>query len=217
MRADRTSSWSRDRPCRRRRSLPRPACRRARRRKRPPVAGPAARRHRGRRGDRARGGLRAHRAPEALYDLRHGGRPGQDLEPQRAFHRRRDDGAQPGRVGQHAPLPHTPVTLGALAGRQVGARYAPKRLLPAHAEHEALGAHWREAGGWMRPACYPRKGEAAAQAVQREAANVRAGVGIFDASPLGKIDDRPGRGEVPRPLLRQQRGQTGVSVVSATA
>ena len=84
--------------------------------------------------------------------------------------------------------PYTPVTLGALAGRQSGPRYAPKRLLPAHAEHEALGAHWWEAGGWMRPACYPRKGESPAQAVQREAAAVRAGVGVFDASPLGKIE-----------------------------
>jgi sarcosine oxidase subunit alpha len=84
--------------------------------------------------------------------------------------------------------PYTPVTLGALAGRQLGARYAPRRLLPAHAEHAALGAHWWEAGGWMRPACYPRKGETPAQAVQREAAAVRAGVGVFDASPLGKIE-----------------------------
>jgi sarcosine oxidase subunit alpha len=84
--------------------------------------------------------------------------------------------------------PYTPVTLGAVAGRQLGAHYAPRRLLPAHAEHAALGAHWWEAGGWMRPACYPRKGETPAQAVQREAAAVRAGVGVFDASPLGKIE-----------------------------
>ena len=84
--------------------------------------------------------------------------------------------------------PFTPVTLGALAGRQTGERYAPRRLLPAHAEHEALHAHWWEAGGWMRPACYPRAGENPQQAVQREAAAVRAGVGIFDASPLGKIE-----------------------------
>jgi sarcosine oxidase, subunit alpha len=84
--------------------------------------------------------------------------------------------------------PFTPVTLGALAGRQTGERYAPRRLLPAHAEHEALHAHWWEAGGWMRPACYPRAGETPQQAVQREAAAVRARVGIFDASPLGKIE-----------------------------
>jgi sarcosine oxidase, subunit alpha len=84
--------------------------------------------------------------------------------------------------------PYTPVALGALAGRQLGPRLAPRRLLPAHAEHESLGAHWWEAGGWMRPACYPRKGESVQQAVQREASAVRAGVGLFDASPLGKIE-----------------------------
>lgn len=84
--------------------------------------------------------------------------------------------------------PYTPVTLGALAGRQTGPRYTPRRLLPANSEHEVLGAHWWEAGGWMRPACYPRKGESLHRAVQREAAAVRAGVGIFDASPLGKIE-----------------------------
>ncbi len=84
--------------------------------------------------------------------------------------------------------PYTPVTLGALAGRQIGERYAPRRLLPAHAGHEALGAAWWEAGGWMRPACYPRKGESAGDAVHREASAVRSGLGIFDASPLGKIE-----------------------------
>jgi sarcosine oxidase subunit alpha len=84
--------------------------------------------------------------------------------------------------------PYTPVTLGALAARQIGARYAPRRLLPAHAEHEIQGAHWWEAGGWMRPACYPRHGETPAQAITREALAVRKAVGIFDASPLGKIE-----------------------------
>ena len=40
----------------------------------------------------------------------------------------------------------------------------------------------------MRPACYPRKGESPGQAVLREASAVRSGVGLFDASPLGKIE-----------------------------
>jgi sarcosine oxidase subunit alpha len=84
--------------------------------------------------------------------------------------------------------PYTPVTLAALAGRARGGLFAPRRLLAAHAEHEALAAHWWEAGGWMRPACYPRSGEPVHRAVAREAAAVRAGVGIFDASPLGKIE-----------------------------
>ena len=84
--------------------------------------------------------------------------------------------------------PYTPVTLGALAARQTGARYTPRRLLPAHAEHEALGAHWWEAGGWTRPACYPRPGESLQDAIRREALAVRNSVGIYDASPLGKIE-----------------------------
>jgi len=84
--------------------------------------------------------------------------------------------------------PYSPVTLGALAGRQTGDRYAPRRLLPAHSEHEALGPHWWEAGGWMRPACYPQGQESLHGAIRREALAVRNAVGIFDASPLGKIE-----------------------------
>ena len=84
--------------------------------------------------------------------------------------------------------PYSPVTLGALAARQTGDRYLPRQLLPAHAEHQALGAHWWEAGGWMRPACYPQSGEAVHDAVRREALAVRNAVGIYDASPLGKIE-----------------------------
>lgn len=84
--------------------------------------------------------------------------------------------------------PYSPVTLGALAGRQIGEFYAPRRLLPAHAEHERLGAHFEEAGGWMRPACYPRAGETHAQAIVREVLAVRSHAGLFDASPLGKIE-----------------------------
>ncbi|MBM5811307.1 MAG: sarcosine oxidase subunit alpha family protein, partial [Gammaproteobacteria bacterium] len=84
--------------------------------------------------------------------------------------------------------PYTPVTLGALAGRQTGPRYAPRKLLPAHAEHEALGAHWWEAGGWLRPSCYPRAGETPAEAIRREALAVRGAAGIYDASPLGQLE-----------------------------
>ena len=98
-------------------------------------------------------------------------------------------GRNPGDLGTttYRP-PYSPVTLGALAGRQTGDRYLPRRLLPAHAGHEALGAHWWEAGGWMRPACYPRGAESAHDAVLREALAVRSAVGIYDASPLGKLE-----------------------------
>jgi sarcosine oxidase subunit alpha len=84
--------------------------------------------------------------------------------------------------------PYTPVALGAIAARQTGERYAPRRLMPAHDAHVTLGAHWWEAGGWMRPACYPRQGESLPEAVRREAIAVRTSAGIFDASPLGKIE-----------------------------
>ncbi len=84
--------------------------------------------------------------------------------------------------------PYSPVSLGALAANQTGQRYAPRRLLPAHAEHVALGAHWWEAGGWMRPASYPGTGETLHAAVRREALAVRNTVGICDSSSLGKIE-----------------------------
>lgn len=98
-------------------------------------------------------------------------------------------GRDPGEVGTttYRP-PYMPVTLGAIAGRAVGAHYAPRRLLPAHAEHARLNAHWQEAGGWMRPDAYPRAGESIQQAIRREAVAVRESVGLFDASPLGKIE-----------------------------
>jgi sarcosine oxidase subunit alpha len=84
--------------------------------------------------------------------------------------------------------PYTPVTLGAIAARQIGEHYAPRRYLPAHAEHEALGARFEEAGGWLRPSWYPRASETREETIWREVLAVRRGVGVFDASPLGKIE-----------------------------
>jgi sarcosine oxidase subunit alpha len=84
--------------------------------------------------------------------------------------------------------PYTPVTLGALAGRTVGDLYAPRRTLPAHDEHVRLGAAFQEAGGWMRPECYPRPGESKHAAIEREVRAVRSTAGLFDASSLGKIE-----------------------------
>lgn len=84
--------------------------------------------------------------------------------------------------------PYTPVTLGAIAARQIGEFYAPRRRLPAHDEHVRLGAAFEEAGGWMRPAYYPRDGESRQATIEREVRAVRAAAGLFDASPLGKIE-----------------------------
>ncbi len=84
--------------------------------------------------------------------------------------------------------PYKPVTLGALVGGRTEARYRPLKPLPARAWHHARGAVWEEFGGWERPAAYPQPGEDLRQAAEREAAQVRAGVGLFDGTPLGKIE-----------------------------
>jgi sarcosine oxidase subunit alpha len=47
---------------------------------------------------------------------------------------------------------------------------------------------FEEYGGWSRPAAYPRAQESLEQASHREALAVRRNVGIFDGSPLGKLE-----------------------------
>ncbi len=84
--------------------------------------------------------------------------------------------------------PYHPSTLGAYGGLNVRERYAPRQLMPAHSWHIANNAHMEDFGGWMRPACYPEKGETEAQAISREVLAVREKVGLFESSPLGKIE-----------------------------
>ncbi len=84
--------------------------------------------------------------------------------------------------------PYTPVTLGAFAGRETGARFAPIRRTPMHRWHEAAGAQWVTAGPWLRPRAYPGPGETLDGAIRREALAVRNSVGLVDVSTLGKID-----------------------------
>jgi sarcosine oxidase subunit alpha len=85
--------------------------------------------------------------------------------------------------------PYVPVTLGAIAGRRLGDLYAPRRYLPAHEAHVELGARFEDYG-WQRPDCYPLPGESAEQAIRREALAVRASAGVFDNSPIGKLEVR---------------------------
>ncbi len=84
--------------------------------------------------------------------------------------------------------PFAPVTLGLLVGRRVGALYRPLKRLPAAAWHQAQGALFEQFGAWVRPAAYPRAGETLELAAQREAGAVRRSAGLFDGSPLGKIE-----------------------------
>lgn len=84
--------------------------------------------------------------------------------------------------------PYTPVSLGALAGRAVGAHFRPERRTPMHDWHLAHGAEMIQAGPWLRPRVYRRGGESLDQAIAREARAVREAVGMVDVTTLGKID-----------------------------
>ncbi|MGH8266984.1 MAG: glycine cleavage T C-terminal barrel domain-containing protein, partial [Steroidobacteraceae bacterium] len=84
--------------------------------------------------------------------------------------------------------PFAPVTLGAIAGRRVGALYRPVKRLPAHAWHAAHGALFENFGDWCRPAAYPRSGETLEAAALREVRSVRNSAGLLDGSPLGKLE-----------------------------
>ncbi len=84
--------------------------------------------------------------------------------------------------------PYTPAAFGAFGGRMRGELFRPRRRLPAHDRHIEAGAVFEEYGGWLRPACYAHAGATPSEAVREEALAVRRGVGLFDASPLGKIE-----------------------------
>lgn len=84
--------------------------------------------------------------------------------------------------------PYTPVTLGALAGRDIGALADPARTTPMHDWHVRAGAAFEDVGQWKRPWYFPRPGESMHNAVNRECLAARNAVGILDATILGKID-----------------------------
>ena len=84
--------------------------------------------------------------------------------------------------------PFKPVTLNALAAGRNGERYKPLKRMPGQAWHAARGGLFEEFGGWLRPAAYPQPGEGLIEAAEREAMQVRTQVGLFEGSPLGKIE-----------------------------
>ena len=83
--------------------------------------------------------------------------------------------------------PYTPVTFGALAGEARGEIFQPLRRSPIHDWHASHGAYFEPVGLWRRPYCYSKGGENHAQSIEREINNVRSGVGLLDASTLGKL------------------------------
>ncbi|HET6566154.1 MAG TPA: sarcosine oxidase subunit alpha family protein [Xanthomonadales bacterium] len=86
--------------------------------------------------------------------------------------------------------PYMPVTLGALAAGHTGDGYAARRVLAAENTHRQLQAKFEDYGGWQRPDYYPLEGESAAAAIRREVLAVRNSVGVYDNSPIGKIEIR---------------------------
>ena len=83
---------------------------------------------------------------------------------------------------------YVPITFGTFAGVDRGDLFDPARHTSPHPHHVASGAPFEDVGQWKRPWYFPKPGEDIHQAVHREVLAVREGVGIMDASTLGKID-----------------------------
>ena len=87
-------------------------------------------------------------------------------------------------------MPYSPVSMGMIAGRDIGGLFDPVRTTRMDSWHRGAGATFEHVGQWMRAWYYPKDGEDMHQAVQREVKAARDHVGILDASTLGKIDVR---------------------------
>lgn len=93
-----------------------------------------------------------------------------------------------GEVGTTTYRPaYTPVSLGALAGTMREDCFDPSRYTAVHASHVARQAALEPVGQWLRPWYFPKPGEDLHAAVNRECLAARNGVGVMDASTLGKI------------------------------
>ncbi|MES2290315.1 MAG: sarcosine oxidase subunit alpha family protein [Pseudomonadota bacterium] len=115
------------------------------------------------------------------------GKAGQILGHAILAKRRAKDIAAVGTIA--ARPPHTPITIGALAGIHRGLHLKPTRLTPTHDWAVEQGASFVNAGLWKRAQWFTKAGDRdwLASAV-REAVAVRSGVGICDVSTLGKIE-----------------------------
>ena len=83
--------------------------------------------------------------------------------------------------------PYHPISMGAIAGEARGDIFKVLRRTPLHGWHDANGVDWEPVADWRRPYTYVRSGESKQDAVRREILNTRGGVGMLDASTLGKI------------------------------
>ncbi|MEM8793052.1 MAG: sarcosine oxidase subunit alpha family protein [Pseudomonadota bacterium] len=83
--------------------------------------------------------------------------------------------------------PYTPISMGAITGRNSGPLFKAIRKTRMHGWHAANGGDFEPVGDWYRPYCFRRPGEDRHAAVTREILNARQKVGLLDASTLGKI------------------------------
>ncbi len=84
--------------------------------------------------------------------------------------------------------PYSPVSIGAIVGREIGKHSKPTRKSPMHYWHEKNNAVFVDAGVWLRPRYYKQGNENLFEASKREAKNVRQNIGVCDVTTLGKID-----------------------------
>ncbi|ONI72763.1 ferredoxin [Actinosynnema sp. ALI-1.44] len=98
-------------------------------------------------------------------------------------------GTTPGELGTTTfRAPSVPVSFALMAGRDRGKLHDPIRTTPIHSWHVTNGAEFENVGQWKRPWFYPKPGEDMETAVLRECRAARTGVGMQDASTLGKIE-----------------------------
>ena len=83
--------------------------------------------------------------------------------------------------------PYTPISIGALKGRNVGPHFRALRRTPLHEWNLNAGGTMTMAGLWHRPWFFARDGETISEAYVREAETVRRTVGLCDVTSLGKI------------------------------
>ncbi len=83
--------------------------------------------------------------------------------------------------------PYTPVSIGALKGRNVDEHFRPLRRTPMHDWNLAHGATMTMAGLWHRPWYFAQPGEGLSEAYVRETETTRDTVGLCDVTSLGKI------------------------------
>lgn len=83
--------------------------------------------------------------------------------------------------------PYTPVSIGALKGRNVAEHFRPLRRTPMHDWNLEHGGTMTMAGLWHRPWYFARAGEGIGEAYVRETETTRRSVGLCDVTSLGKI------------------------------